>query len=220
MANTKKIIENLKRHEGFRKEVYKCAAGVATIGYGFALKDLNAKERAIWGRELRLTQDEVEGLIKAKAYHLLYMNEKTAEEILEIKVKAILKAVFSAWQWLAYRDSDLQDAFVEWVYQLGLKGVFGFVKSLELIENYDYLCASEEVLNSRWAKQTPKRAKALSKVLKECDARRQNVKTEFDKGRLDCHGVQCTPRNDAGKGEVYKGEGLVDALNSVTAKCE
>lgn len=228
MANTKKITQSLKKHEGFKKEVYTCTAGVATIGYGFALKDLNATERAIWGKELRLTQDEVEGLIKSEVWHLLYMNEATAEEILEVKVKATLKAVFSAWQWLAYRDSDLQDAFVEWVYQLGLKGVFGFVKSLELIENYDYLCASEEVLNSRWAKQTPKRAKALSKVLKECAARRQNVKSEFDKGKFDCHGARCTPRNDAndkagndaGKGEVYNGEGFVKALNSITARCE
>lgn len=220
MANTKKICESLKKHEGFRKEVYACTQGVATIGYGFALKDLTAKERAVWGKELRLTQDEVEGLIKARAWHLLYMSEATAEEILELKVAACLKAVFAAWQWLAYRDSDLQDAFVEWVYQLGLKGVFGFVKSLELIENYDYLCASEEVLKSRWAKQTPKRAKALSKVLKECAVRRQNVKSEFDKGKFDCHGARCKAGNDASKGEVYKGEGLVKGLNSITARCE
>lgn len=220
MANTKKIRESLKKHEGFKKEVYACTQGVATIGYGFALKDLNAKERAVWGKELRLTQDEVEGLIKARAWHLLYMSEASAEEILELKVAACLKAVFAAWQWLAYRDSDLQDAFVEWVYQLGLKGVFGFVKSLELIENYDYLAASAEVLNSRWAKQTPKRAQALSKVLKECAARRENVKSEFDKGKFDCHGARCTAGNDANGGEVYKGEGLVKGLNSITARCE
>lgn len=208
MANTKKIIESLKKHEGFRKEVYQCTAGVATIGYGFALKDLNAKERAIWGGELRLTQDEVDGLIKARAWHLLYMNENTAEEILELKVVACLKAVFAAWQWLAYRDSDLQEAVCEWVYQLGLKGVKGFKKSLALIESEKYASASAEVLQSRWAKQTPKRAKALSKVLKECAARRQNDASCGKAGK------------NARGGEVYKGEGLVSALNSVTAKCE
>lgn len=171
MINTKKIIESLKKHEGFKKEVYACTQGVATIGYGFALKDLNAKERAVWGKELRLTQDEVEGLIKARAWHLLYMSEATAEEILELKVTACLKAVFATWQWLAYRDSDLQEAFCEWVYQLGLESVKGFKKSLALIEAEKYAVASAEVLESRWAKQTPKRAKALSKVLQNCKPR-------------------------------------------------
>lgn len=187
MANAKKIAQSLKSHEGFSKEVYKCTAGVETIGYGFALKDLNATERAIWGRELRLTQDEVKGVIDAGAYHLLYMNRETADEILEFKVAACLKAAFAAWQWLAYREEALQEAFCEWIFQLGLNGVKGFKKSLALIEAGEYEKASIEVLNSRWAKQTPKRAKALSEVLKTCK---------------------------------LKGNGVLKALNSVSARCE
>lgn len=178
----KKVIESIKKHEGFRKEVYTCTQGVATIGYGFALKDLNAKERAVWGKELRLTQDEVEGLIKARAWSLLYMSEATAEEILELKVAQIMTELFNKFDWIAVRPKELQDAFVEWIYQLGLKGIKGFKKALALIEAGRYVEASIEVLNSRWAKQTPERAKALSRVLKRS---RPIGLAKFKQGVLD-----------------------------------
>ena len=34
------LIEDIKKHEGFRSTVYKCTEGYDTIGYGFAIKDL------------------------------------------------------------------------------------------------------------------------------------------------------------------------------------
>ena len=34
------LIDDLKKHEGFRSTVYQCSEGYDTIGYGFAIKDL------------------------------------------------------------------------------------------------------------------------------------------------------------------------------------
>tara|TARA_R100000664_G_scaffold34090_2_gene53904 strand:- start:475 stop:885 length:411 start_codon:yes stop_codon:yes gene_type:complete len=34
------LIEQIKKHEGFRPTVYQCTEGYDTIGYGFAVKDL------------------------------------------------------------------------------------------------------------------------------------------------------------------------------------
>ena len=34
------IVDEIKKHEGFRSTVYKCTEGYDTIGYGFAIKDL------------------------------------------------------------------------------------------------------------------------------------------------------------------------------------
>jgi len=34
------LLKDIKRHEGFRSKVYKCSEGYDTIGYGFAIKDL------------------------------------------------------------------------------------------------------------------------------------------------------------------------------------
>ena len=38
------LIENVKESEGFRSRVYKCTQGYDTIGYGFAVKDLELSE--------------------------------------------------------------------------------------------------------------------------------------------------------------------------------
>ena len=36
----KNLIKKIKNHEGFRSTVYQCTEGYDTIGYGFAIKDL------------------------------------------------------------------------------------------------------------------------------------------------------------------------------------
>ena len=47
MPDFKALIERLKVNEGFRSKVYKCTEGYDTIGYGFAIKDLElTKEEA------------------------------------------------------------------------------------------------------------------------------------------------------------------------------
>ena len=38
------IVEDIKKHEGFRSKVYECTEGYDTIGYGFAIKDLTIDE--------------------------------------------------------------------------------------------------------------------------------------------------------------------------------
>ena len=38
------LLDRIKHHEGFRSKVYKCTEGYDTIGYGFAIKDLELDE--------------------------------------------------------------------------------------------------------------------------------------------------------------------------------
>ena len=38
------LIDEIKKHEGFKSTVYKCTEGYDTIGYGFAIKDLEIDE--------------------------------------------------------------------------------------------------------------------------------------------------------------------------------
>ena len=38
------LIKEIKKHEGFRSSVYQCTEGYDTIGYGFAIKDLELDE--------------------------------------------------------------------------------------------------------------------------------------------------------------------------------
>tara|TARA_R100000278_G_C5473060_1_gene165200 strand:- start:1891 stop:2295 length:405 start_codon:yes stop_codon:yes gene_type:complete len=40
-----KIIDSIKKHEGYRATVYKCTQDYDTIGYGFAIKDLKLSKK-------------------------------------------------------------------------------------------------------------------------------------------------------------------------------
>ena len=57
---------------------------------------------------------------------------------------------------------------IEMVFQLGIGGVSKFKKMWKALKQNDYQIASEEMLDSKWAKQTPKRAEELSSVMKSC----------------------------------------------------
>jgi lysozyme len=60
---------------------------------------------------------------------------------------------------------NVYEVLLEMGYQLGIKGLLGFEKTIDHIENAEYLEASEEMLRSKWAFQTPTRAKKLSKKM-------------------------------------------------------
>ena len=54
----------------------------------------------------------------------------------------------------------------EMIYQMGYDGVSKFKKTLEYMENGQWEFASKEMLDSKWAIQTPDRADELSKLIK------------------------------------------------------
>ena len=54
------------------------------------------------------------------------------------------------------------------VFQLGIGGVSKFKKMWEALSKGDYGEASVQMMDSRWAKQTPKRAESLSAIMRSC----------------------------------------------------
>ena len=131
----KDLLNRIKHHEGFRKSVYQCTEGYDTIGYGFAIKDLE-------------------------------MDEDIAEEILLRKVEKLIKRVRSKFDWLDSVPREVQGVLVEMSYQMGLTGVSKFKKALHAMQMFQWKEAAKEMLDSRWAKQTPNRAKELSNIIR------------------------------------------------------
>ena len=58
-------------------------------------------------------------------------------------------------------------ALVSMVFQMGESGVSKFKNMLSAIEIEDFDMAANEMLDSRWSKQTPNRAKRLSNMMKD-----------------------------------------------------
>ena len=60
-----------------------------------------------------------------------------------------------------------QWALISMVFQMGRSGVSKFKNMLAAIEDQDFDRAADEMLDSRWARQTPRRAKLQSKMIRE-----------------------------------------------------
>ena len=140
--------ESIKIHEGFRSSVYLCPTGHPTVGYGFRVADLSPDE-------LALNAGAVEP-----------MSKEVAEKILDIKITKFKKQVYNALPWLTYAPMDIQDALCEMAYQMGVAGLLGFKNTLAMIKAKRYSEAAENMLKSKWATQTPKRAKQIANLVR------------------------------------------------------
>ena len=95
----------------------------------------------------------------------LILDEDIAEEILLRKVKALALRVQNKFDWFNTAPDIIKEVVIEMCYQLGLGGFSKFKKTISYLEKKNYLEASKEMLDSKWAKQTPNRAKKLSKIV-------------------------------------------------------
>ena len=140
--------ESIKIHEGFRSSVYLCPTGHPTVGYGFRVADLSADELALNA-----------GVVEP-------MSKEVAEKILDIKITKFKKQIYIALPWLTYAPMDIQDALCEMAYQMGVAGLLGFKNTLALIKERRYREAAENMRKSKWATQTPKRAREIANLVR------------------------------------------------------
>lgn len=130
-----RLHKKLIEHEGWENKPYRCPEGALTIGVGHNLDAKGLCDDAIF---VQLDYDIVEA-------------KRGAAKVLE-----------RLWAGL---DEVRQEVLVMMVFQLGEKGVSRFRKMIEAIGKKDYALAAREMLDSRWAQQTPNRARELSKMM-------------------------------------------------------
>ena len=131
----KDIIEQLKIHEGYKSKVYKCTAGVDTIGVGFAIKDLE-------------------------------LSEEVCDLILQEKLELLEERFEKKFDWFKTSPIEVRNVMLNMAYQLGFRGFCKFKKTIAYLEDAEWEKASVEMLDSKWAKQTPNRARELSEIIK------------------------------------------------------
>ena len=136
MPDFKALIERLKVNEGFRSSVYQCSLGFDTIGYGFAIKDLE-------------------------------LTEKEAEHLLTNRVSQKHLHLLDNLDWYSDMPPEVQGVVLEMVYQLGFSGFKKFKKAISNMKDKNWKDAATEMLDSRWAKQTPNRANQLADIVRE-----------------------------------------------------
>ena len=97
----------------------------------------------------------------------LILDEDIAEEILIRKLERLRRNACGRFKWLEDMPIGVQEVILEMCYQLGVTGVSKFKKTISLFRDGDWAGASEEMLDSLWARQTPNRAKSLSNIIRK-----------------------------------------------------
>ena len=96
----------------------------------------------------------------------LVLEEDLCDEILLRKLRILGRSVMGKFPFFDSLPSDCKDVLMEMCYQLGVTGVSKFKKALKAMEDGDWEKAADEMLDSKWAKQTPNRAKEMSDIIR------------------------------------------------------
>ena len=97
----------------------------------------------------------------------LVLDEDISEMILRRKLDSLIDRANKRFKFLKDLPIKAQDVIYEMCYQMEISGVSKFKKTLLYLENHEFKMASKEMLDSRWARQTPNRAKKLSDIIGE-----------------------------------------------------
>ena len=148
------FVEMVAKHEGVVLEPYRDILGISTIGIGRNLEDggITDAELEYIGKTL---EDILKvGLTREEAYYLCRNDISNVEKEL-LERKPIVNQL----------DQVRQMCLVDMGFNMGVPRLMKFVKMWGAIEVGDFYEASEQMLDSRWAKQTPNRAKELSNTM-------------------------------------------------------
>ena len=134
------LMQRIKEHEGYRLDPYHCTEGFLTGGYG---------HKILQGEEVPTTKEGWDSLFE-KDFNKAWdsMERLCAEHSLDIPSKA-------------------KGILCEMIFQMGFAGVSKFKMMIAALQQNNFVEAGRQMLDSRWAKQTPNRAQALSKQMEE-----------------------------------------------------
>lgn len=129
--------ELIIRDEGIKLHAYEDHLGYLTLGVG------------------RLIDKRKGGGISREEALLLLHND----------LKKCRDGVHKELPWSKNLSPIRQAVLISMAFQMGIAGLLGFRNTLAMIQRGDFKAAASGMLNSRWATQTPARAKRLAKQL-------------------------------------------------------
>ena len=138
-----RLLESVKKHEGYRNKVYLDTLGKRTVGVGhLCVEDF-------W-------EDDKE------------YEEKFLMTILEHDLSSAIKGAndLMAENGCMDMNEKAHEIIIEMVFQLGKTGVSKFKNMWKALSGLDYSTAATEMLDSRWAKQTPNRANGMADIMR------------------------------------------------------
>jgi len=137
--NMERLLKSVEAHEGYRNKVYLDSLGKRTVGVGhLCVEDF-------WVDDREYPRDMLINILKDDLKNAIEGAERLCRDCPDL-------------------DDLAKETIIEMVFQLGETGVAKFKNMWKALEEKppSYSVAATEMLDSRWAKQTPNRAKEMS----------------------------------------------------------
>ena len=138
-----RLLASVRHNEGYRNKVYLDTLGKRTVGVGhLCVEDF-------W-------EDDKE------------YEEKFLMDILEADLQNAIKGAKDLMSEHGCMDIDevAEEIIIEMIFQLGKTGVSKFKNMWKALSELNYVGASYEMLDSKWAKQTTNRANGMADTMK------------------------------------------------------
>ena len=140
-ANLNDLKKRVKLHEGFSAKPYRDTLNKMTVGYGhLCVEDF-------WDENTEYTEAQLDRIFDTDFDKAIEGAARVCEGM------------------------DLPDrkfgVFIEMTFQLGATGLSKFKKALAAAKDHDWQECHDQLLDSRWHKQTPNRAKQLAEIMLE-----------------------------------------------------
>lgn len=138
------IVEILAKEEGFRAKPYHWSEGYPTIGYG---QKIGPKGTPLDNYDFEIPEVVARLWLKL---HVTVLERELSKAI------PVYRALTQA----------RRDVLTCMAYQLGVSGVLKFKNMLAALEERHYAAAAREMLDSKWARQTPARARRMATMMR------------------------------------------------------
>ena len=136
---SERLRDQIKQDEGWSAHPYYDHLGYLTIGYGFLIDDRRRGNG---------------------------MPREAGDLWLERELMLLHQRLTHALPWFDSAPDAVQEALINMAYQMGVGGLLGFRKTLARGEQGEWSAMADEALRSRWATQTPKRARRVTDLIR------------------------------------------------------
>lgn len=133
------LIRQLRGDEGCSRQAYQDHLGFWTIGVG---RLVDARKPGSGLRDIEID--------------FLLNND------VDDRISSLMKVL----PWFQDLDDARQGVLVNMAFQMGIEGLLGFINTLKAVREGRYEAAAQGMLNSKWATQTPNRAKRLAEQMR------------------------------------------------------
>lgn len=150
------LYQMLRHDEGEKLELYKDSEGFWTIGIGRLITKNPSYQEAL-GVLSSYTGDMTGRITQVQSEKFLTEDILRATRSIE---RSVLNKTYNQ------LNDARRMALVNMVFQLGLSGVLGFKKMIHHLQLGNWSAVAAEALDSKWARQTPNRARRVATVIK------------------------------------------------------